>query len=102
MARNSSRAAHRGEEAEIAAERVADAMEHGLAAVVALERVDQLIDEMRPALGRRVARVGADRLDPADAVARGERRQHRRVARRGKAVGVREVQDGLRHRAAAA
>jgi hypothetical protein len=88
-------AAHRGKKVEIGAERVPDA-EHRLAAVVALQDVDQLRDEVRPALGRRVAGIGADRLDGADAKVPSQRREHRLIARRGKAVGMREMQYGLR------
>jgi hypothetical protein len=62
--------------------------EHRFAMPGTLDRVFQLRDKLQPALGRRIARVGAERLDRSEAVARRERVEQRRVARRRKAVGV--------------
>ena len=82
----------RGEEVEIAAERVSYPVHRGNG----LDPLDQLFDQMRPALGRRMARVHADRIAERYGEMLLERPQHRGIARPGKAVGVREVKDPLR------
>jgi hypothetical protein len=55
--------------------------------------LDQLVDEVRPAVRDGIARVVAGALDPADLEVALEAGEELPVARRGKAVRVREVQD---------
>jgi hypothetical protein len=70
---------------------MADA-DHGLA-VARGDMIDQLRDEVRPAVGDGVARVVPDPRYPADLEVVLEAGEELPVARRGKAVRVREVQD---------
>src|SRR5438445_3210695 len=55
--------------------------------------LDLFRDQMRPAVGDRMARVVPDRVDIVDLEIALEIREHLAVARRGKTVGVRKMQD---------
>src|SRR3977135_1930228 len=69
--------------------------EHGPAAT--LDVLDLLRDQMRPAVGDRMARVVPDRVDIVDLEIALEIREHLAVARGGKTVGVGEVEDHCRY-----
>src|SRR5262249_21659745 len=83
-------ARERRERGEVAAQRMPDA-EHRLA--VPLDALDQLVDQVRPAVGDRMARVVAQSVDEADPEAGLETREHLAVARRRESVGVGEMQN---------
>src|SRR5205814_8879465 len=80
-----------GERGEMAAERMPHS-EHGLA--VAPDLLDLFRDQMRPAVGDRMARIVADGVHVADLEVAPEIGEHLAVARGGKTVGVREMQNG--------
>src|SRR4029077_3534282 len=84
------RALQRRERGEVAAQRVPDT-DDGLA--VALRVLDQLVDEVRPAVGHRMPRIVPEGVHGLDLEAVLEIREHLAVARRGETVGVREAQD---------
>jgi hypothetical protein len=79
--------AHRGEVVQVAAERMAHAMNRR----DFLDVFDELIDEAGPSFGWRIKWIHADGIDPRDLVGERERMQKRGVARSGEAVRVREV-----------
>src|SRR6266850_2479615 len=69
--------------------------EYGPAAT--FDVLDLLRDQMRPAVGDRMARVVPDRVDIVDLEIALEKRKHLAVARGGKAVGVGEMEDHCRY-----
>src|SRR5882762_10378428 len=69
--------------------------EHGPAA--ACDVLDLLRDQMRPAVGDRMARVVPDRVDIVDLEIALEKREHLAVARGGKTVGVGEMEGHCRY-----
>src|SRR5262249_19591420 len=80
----------RREHREITAQRVPDA-EHRLAA--ALDVLDQLIDQVRPVVADRVPGIVTDDVHVLNVEIAAQPAEHLAVARRGKAVGVRKMQD---------
>jgi hypothetical protein len=86
-------AAHRGHEGEEAAERVPDAHHRGASG--AGNGGLQFLDQVRPAVGHREARVVAARRQVADVEIRSEQGEQLAIAGPGKPVGMREVHGGV-------
>ena len=79
---------HRGEVVQVAAQRMADAINRFR---FGFQIGYQLVNEMRPPFSRRIARIGPDGINERDAEFLAQRSEERSVTRCGKTVRVREV-----------
>nr|WP_254696089.1 hypothetical protein [Lysobacter enzymogenes] len=82
----------RGQQAQVAAERMADQEDPAGVAGGGHGALGQFFDQVRPVQGHRIARIVADPFGPLDPVARRQLLQHHPVDRGRKAVGVGEQQ----------